>query len=100
MVTDNNDHQDKFIAYDDYAEDVSGKRYNRKMFSPGDVASLIGREYLSQEVTRSNSAASQSRQVKTSGSSYTITQWVTSESHRYNEKQYQNLWNCIKTNYN
>jgi hypothetical protein len=40
--------------------------------SPGDVASLIGREYLS-EVTRSNSAASQSRQVKTSGSSYTIT---------------------------
>jgi hypothetical protein len=25
MVTDNNDHQDKFIAYDDYAEDVSGK---------------------------------------------------------------------------
>jgi uncharacterized protein YcbK (DUF882 family) len=83
MVTDNNDHQDKFIAYDDYAEDVSGKRYNRKMFgSPGDVASLIGREYLSQEVTRSNSAASQSRQVKTSGSSYTITpNGVTSESH-------------------
>jgi hypothetical protein len=30
MVTDNNDHQDKFIAYDDYAEDVSGKRYNRR----------------------------------------------------------------------
>jgi hypothetical protein len=41
--------------------------------SPGDVASLIGREYLSQ-VTRSNSAASQTRQVKTFGSSsYTIT---------------------------
>jgi hypothetical protein len=41
--------------------------------SPGDVASLIGREYLSQEVTRSNSAASQTRQVKKKPSSYTIT---------------------------
>jgi hypothetical protein len=64
MVTDNNDHQDKFIAYDDYAEDVSGKRYNRCFGSPGDVASLIGREYLSQEVTRSNSAASQRDKLK------------------------------------
>jgi hypothetical protein len=30
-----------------YAEDVSGKRYRKRLVAP-DVASLIGREYLSQ----------------------------------------------------
>jgi hypothetical protein len=69
--------------------------------SPGDVASLIGREYLSQEVTRSNSAASQSRQVKTSGSSYTITpNGVTSESHSTTKSIPIKLMELYQNHYN
>jgi hypothetical protein len=62
--------------------------------SPGDVASLIGREYLSQEVTRSNSAASQRDKLKPLVLSYTITP-NGRLNHIVQRKQYLpiNLWN-------
>lgn len=87
MVIDNKDGQSKFIRAQDYANDTTGTRYNRRLFaSPGDIAGLIGREYLSQEVTRSNSNQAKNNQVKTSGGSYNVTPvGVTSDKHRSNQ---------------
>ena len=87
MVTDKQDNTYKFVPYAEYAKDVTGARYNRKLFdSPGDIASLIGNEYLSQQATKSNSVQAKNNQVQTSGSSYNITPTgVISDKHESNK---------------
>jgi len=87
MVVDNQDKQRKFVKYEDYAKDVTGERYNRKLFaSPGDIAGLIGSEFLAQQVIKSNSINAKANQVKTTGSSYSISPiGVTSDSHDKNK---------------
>ena len=87
MVTDKQDNTYKFVPYAEYAKDVTGARYNRKLFdSPGDIASLIGNEYLSQQATKSNSVKTKNNQVQTSGSSYNITPTgIISDKHDSNK---------------